>query len=171
VIHNVAVQFSMTRRQVVITASVVLLGMLAAYYWFFLRWSTYEVSWDPPPGVSADGRTIRVNYVGGPANGDCRTEGRVSVDEWQDRVVLSVTVAELRFRAPARDLATTAPQLCIWTKPWGSASWSTATNSDSTGSAADSVQCPREGDGRPVVISRSATSADPRSRPLRMRLG
>jgi len=88
----------MTRRQVVITASVVLLGMLAAYYWFFLRWSTYEVSWDPPPGVSADGRTVRVNYVGGPANGDCRTEGRVSVDERQDRVVLSVTVAELRFR-------------------------------------------------------------------------
>ena len=86
-----------TRRHVVLTVSVVLLAALAAYYWFFLRWSTYEVSWDPPPDVSADGRTIRLNYVGGPATGDCRTEGRISVDERQDRVVLTVMVAELRF--------------------------------------------------------------------------
>ena len=94
----------MTRRQALITASVVLLGMWAAYYWFFLRWSTYEVSWDPPPDVSADGRTIRLNYVGGPVNGDCRTEGRVSVDERQDRVVLTVTVAEPRFTGACNKL-------------------------------------------------------------------
>ena len=71
-------------------------GLLLGH-WFFLRWSTYEVSWDPPPDVSADGRTIRLSHVGGSPTGDCRTEGRISVDERQDRVVLTVTVSELRF--------------------------------------------------------------------------
>ena len=84
-------------RQVVLTVSVVLLATVAASYWFFFRWSTYELSWDPPPHVSADGRTIRLSYMGGSPTGDCRTEGRISVHEGQDRVVLTVTVAELRF--------------------------------------------------------------------------
>lgn len=57
-------RLAVTMRQVVLTVSVVLLATLAAYYWFFLRWSTYEVSWDPPPDVSADGRTIRLSLCG-----------------------------------------------------------------------------------------------------------
>ena len=88
---------AVTMRQVVLTVSVVLLATVAASYWFFFRWSTYEVSWDPPPHVGADGRTIRLSYVGRSPTGDCRTEGRISVHEGQDRVVLTVTVAELRF--------------------------------------------------------------------------
>ena len=57
-------RLAVTMRQLVLTVSVVLLATLAAYYWFFLRWSTYEVSWDPPPDVSADGRTIRLSLCG-----------------------------------------------------------------------------------------------------------
>ena len=64
-------RLAVTMRQVVLTVSVVLLATSAAYYWFFLR--------------------------GGSPTGDCRTEGRISVDERQDRVVPTVTVSELRF--------------------------------------------------------------------------